>query len=214
MALEPPGIAYELGIAQRGDMWLVQQAIYGLRESPALWSSHRDNELRQARWTAEIEGKQVNLCLQQLVSDNQIWRIVDEENPQGEPHGYLMVYIDDLLIQAQEPVMNSFFQWVAAKWECDALNVLEYDNSIRFLGMEVHKKQGGIELSQEGFINELLRSYGHKGTRSKSQGSRETLLLSVEEEEAIITGQPQTPVQEEAVKQAQKKVGEMLWLAG
>ncbi|CAE7033302.1 RE2, partial [Symbiodinium sp. KB8] len=211
VALEPPGIAYELGIAQRGDMWLVQQAIYGLRESPALWSSHRDNELRQARWTAEIEGKQVNLCLQQLVSDNQIWRIVDEENPQGEPHGYLMVYIDDLLIQAQEPVMNSFFQWVAAKWECDALNVLEYDNSIRFLGMEVHKKQGGIELSQEGFINELLRSYGHKGTRSKSQGSRETLLLSVEEEEAIITGQPQTPVQEEAVKQAQKKVGEMLW---
>ena len=176
VALEPPGIAYELGIAQRGDMWLVQQAIYGLRESPALWSSHRDNELRQARWTAEIEGKQVNLCLQQLVSDNQIWRIVDEENPQGEPHGYLMVYIDDLLIQAQEPVMNSFFQWVAAKWECDAFNVLEYDNSIRFLGMEVHKKQGGIELSQEGFINELLRSYG-QGNQIKIAGFKRDVVV-------------------------------------
>ena len=35
VALEPPGIAYELGIAQPGDMWFVEQAIYGLRVSPA-----------------------------------------------------------------------------------------------------------------------------------------------------------------------------------
>ena len=30
VALEPPGIAYELGLAVPGDMWYVEQAIYGL----------------------------------------------------------------------------------------------------------------------------------------------------------------------------------------
>ena len=54
VALEPPAIAYELGLAERGDMWQVKQAIYGLRESPALWSKFRDNELRIARWMINL----------------------------------------------------------------------------------------------------------------------------------------------------------------
>ena len=57
VALEPPGIAYELGIAQPGDMWFVEQAIYGLRVSPALWSSYRDEVLKGARWTARDRGR-------------------------------------------------------------------------------------------------------------------------------------------------------------
>ena len=123
-----------------------------------------------------------------MISGIQIWKIVREKDPEGEPLGYLLVYIDDLLIQAQESAMHSFFKWIAAKWECDSLNVLDYNNPIRFLGMELHRVQGGVELSQEGFVTELL-------TRSKAQGSRETLLLSVEEEEeALIMGQTQ-PVQ-------------------
>ncbi|CAE7441104.1 RE1 [Symbiodinium sp. CCMP2592] len=214
VALEPPGIAYELGIAQPGDMWFVEQAIYGLRESPALWSQHRDNELKAARWNAIVDGEEVTLKLEQMITDNQIWKIV-KENSDTEPLGYLLVYIDDLLIQAPENIMQTFFSWVAAKWECDDLDVLSPVHAIRFLGMELHSVPGGVEVSQEGFISELLRAYRHDGSRSKSQGSRETLLLSVEEEEALIKGELDSqPGQEELVKLAQKKVGEMLWLSG
>ena len=59
VAMEPPSIAYELGIAERGDMWYVEQAIYGLRESPALWSQYRDEELKGARWKSDLNGEQV-----------------------------------------------------------------------------------------------------------------------------------------------------------
>ena len=214
VALEPPGIAYELGIAQPGDMWFVEQAIYGLRESPALWSQHRDEELRSARWDSIVDGEKVTLKLEQMVTDNQIWKVVRENNP-TEPLGYLLVYIDDLLIQAPENIMQTFFGWVASKWECDALDVLDYNHPIRFLGMELHRVQGGVEIAQEGFISELLRAYKHDGSRSKSQGAKETLLLSVEEEEAIISGEvPHLAGQEDLIKLAQKKVGEMLWLSG
>ncbi|OLP73772.1 hypothetical protein AK812_SmicGene46881, partial [Symbiodinium microadriaticum] len=54
VALEPPTIAYQLGLASPGEVWFVEQAIYGLRESPALWSNFRDQQLALARWTVSI----------------------------------------------------------------------------------------------------------------------------------------------------------------
>ena len=214
VALQPPAIAYELNLAEEGDMWLVQQAIYGLRESPAMWSNHRDQQLREARWTVDINGKPVVMKLEQLVSDNQVWRIVKEDG-QGEPHGYLLVYIDDLLINAGSETMWGFFSWLSAKWEVDDLDVLDEGHSIKFLGTELHYTHGGIEMAQEGFIKELLRSYNHNGSRSRSQGPRETLILSDEEERALIEAAPvDTSGKEAAIKEAQKRVGELLWLMG
>ena len=214
VALQPPAIAFELGLAEQGDMWEILMSIYGLRESPALWSGFRDQELRGAVWETEVNGKLKRLKLQQLVSDDQVWKVVDAEDPQ-DALGYIMVYIDDLLITSPPDILYSFFDWVSNRWEVDDLNVLEYDHPIRFLGMELHKVPGGVELAQEGFIKELLRSYGHSGSRSWSQGSRETLVLTAEEEEAIINAAPASVEGREAeVKQAQKRVGEMLWLTG
>ena len=75
--------------------------------------------------------------LEQLVSDNHVWRVVSD-NAEKRLYGYVVVYIDDLLIHSQEEAMHGFFNWVAAKWEVDALDVLDYDHPIRFLGMEMH----------------------------------------------------------------------------
>ncbi|CAE7934645.1 RE1, partial [Symbiodinium sp. KB8] len=215
VAMEPPGIALELGLATPGDMWYVEQAIYGLRESPALWSQFRDEQMRMARWTMEVEGENVTMMIEQMITDNQIWKIVREDQPQGEVYGHIMVYIDDLLIHAAEQAMHGFFQWVSKKWEVDALDILDYDHPIRFLGMELHRVKNGIELSQEGFIGEVLRAHHHKGGRSHSQGPKETLLLTDEEEQALIQAEPtQRDPKDPAVKEAQRRVGELLWLMG
>ncbi|OLQ13572.1 Copia protein [Symbiodinium microadriaticum] len=213
VALELPAIAYELGLAERGQVWFVEQAIYGLRESPALWSQFRDSELRLARWTGYADGKEVTMKLEQLVTDDQIWRIVREDAKDTQTYGYVLVYIDDLLIQTGEENLRAFYQWVADKWEVDALDVLDYDHSIRFLGMELHQTSAGIELGQEGFVRELLRSYKHNGARSTSQGPKELLILSHEEEEALLNAEAcDLQGMEAEVKQAQKRVGELMWL--
>ncbi|CAE7226577.1 RE2, partial [Symbiodinium sp. CCMP2456] len=214
VALEPPAIAYELGLASQGQVWFVEQAIYGLRESPALWSRFRDEQLKLARWEMDVDGVPTTMRLQQMVSDNQVSKIV-ADGGDGKVYGYVVVYIDDLLIHAEEGAMRSFFDWVSAKWEVDALDVLDYNHPIRFLGMEMHRVPGGVELAQEGFINEILRSHGHQGGRSQSQGPRETLILSDEEERALIDAQPSTVnPKNPQVKEAQRRVGELLWLMG
>ncbi|CAE7355869.1 RE2, partial [Symbiodinium sp. KB8] len=181
VALEPPAIAYELGIAERGDMWFVEMAIYGLRESPALWSQFRDGELALARWTTEVDGHAVVMKLEQLVTDDQIWRIVREDGKDSEAYGFVLVYIDDLLIQAPDQIMRDLYRWVSDKWEVDALDVLDYDHPIRFLGMELHKTVEGVEIGQE--------------------------------EQALVNAEPIDLTGLEAdVKEAQKRVGELMWL--
>ena len=91
-----------------------------------------------------------------------------------------------------------------------------YERTIQFgLGMEIHNVPGGVEIAQHGFISELLRSYNHKGLRSWSQGSRDMMALTPEEEEAILNAEPVNLEGREAeFKQAQKRVGELLWLTG
>ena len=96
--------------------------------------------------------------MEQLITDDQIWRIVREDGKDTETYGYVLVYIDDLLIQSDDQNLQGFFQWLSAKWEVDALDILEEGHPIRFLGMELHQVQGAVELCQEGFIRELLRS--------------------------------------------------------
>ena len=52
-----------------------------------------------------------------------------------------MVHIDDLLVNALPQAMDNFYGWVAAKWECDGLDVLQKWYPIRFLGMELQMEE-------------------------------------------------------------------------
>ncbi|CAE7540315.1 RE1 [Symbiodinium sp. CCMP2592] len=214
VALKPPALAVEMGLAEPDDYWLVEKSIYGLREAPAAWATFRDNELRAARWETEVDGEKVELKLQQLVSDDQVWKVVRSDESNQEALGYLLVYVDDLMIMGSESVMGSFFEWVSNKWECDALSVLSEENNLKFLGMELHYVNGGIEVCQEGFIRELLRAHQHNGARSKTQGAKETLIMSAEEEAMMIEGSlVNLEGKEHLVKEAQRRVGELLWLS-
>ena len=106
-------VASQLGLTRPGELWLVKQAIYGLRESPAVWSEFRDKELREARWKTTRAGVQVECRLKQLVADNQIWRISTVEDD-DVTLGYVIVYGDDVLAMGEEMVLNDFYGWIAA----------------------------------------------------------------------------------------------------
>ena len=214
MALKPPALAVDLGLAEADDYWLVLQSIYGLRESPAASACYRDTQLKAARWTSKVGGKDVELKLQQLVSDNQVWRVVRADGASDEALGYLLVYIDDLMVVGPDPILRSFFTWLSSMWECDDLSVLSEGNPIKFLGMELHEVDNGIEISQEGFIKEMLRAYQHEGKRAKTQGPKELLIMSAEEEAKMLEAQPvDLTGKEKIVKEAQRRVGELNWLS-
>ena len=211
VAIQPPSIAVSLGLCEPDDLWLVKKSLYGLREAPAVWAKFRDSVLRGVTWTTTRDNQEYKCALKQLAADEQIWRMVDVET--NETLGYALVYVDDVLMIGCPEAVNSFYQWLAEKWECDDLTVLTTSNPLRFLGMELHLTHEGYEVGQKGFVEELLRSHGHSGKLSASQGSRDAWLLTLEEEEALAdsTNWPQVG-ESPQLREAQRRVGELLWL--
>ena len=85
-ALTPPRLLVRLGLAQEGELWILTHAVYGLRESPKLWSDFRDCQLRALRCV--VDG--VELQLQQGRLDPNWWRVVRTSD--GVVVGGLLTY--------------------------------------------------------------------------------------------------------------------------
>ena len=72
------------------------------------------------------------------------------------------------------------------------LALLEQRQPLRRLGKEIHVGEDGasFEVSQKGFIEKLLRAHGHRGSKSRSMGPGDQLLLTPEEEEELLEETP------------------------
>ncbi len=55
----PPEQWVRWGLVPAGVLWTLEKAVFGLRESPRLWSEERDKQLTAFRWT--VESKTFNL---------------------------------------------------------------------------------------------------------------------------------------------------------
>ena len=42
-AMRPPRLLIDLGLCTEDELWMVDKALYGFRESPKWWSVHRDD---------------------------------------------------------------------------------------------------------------------------------------------------------------------------
>ena len=68
--VQPPPQWVKWGLVKPGVTWTLDKAVYGLRESPALWGKERDRTLRALQW---MSGK--HRYLEQCTGDSQIWYI-------------------------------------------------------------------------------------------------------------------------------------------
>ena len=75
VAVQPPSIAVKLGLVAPGAFLLVRQSLYGLRESPAIWAAYRDAELRMAKFSICVDGKEIPCRLKPIISDTRCGRL-------------------------------------------------------------------------------------------------------------------------------------------
>ena len=62
--VKPPDIWVQWGIVDKDTYWTLEKAVYGLRESPALWSAERDNKLGKVSYLLKVDILALlNLCL-------------------------------------------------------------------------------------------------------------------------------------------------------
>jgi hypothetical protein len=80
LLLKPPYIYVKAGLIEADEYWLVKKAIYGLKESPLLWSKERDRKLAKIIIEVEKDGISEQYILKKLKSDPNTWHILKKGN--------------------------------------------------------------------------------------------------------------------------------------
>ena len=204
-AIYPPRMLVDAGFIDPDCVWEVLKPLYGLRESPAIWSRCRSRRLASARipWNGRI------VVLKPSEADLDLWFAFDEQDnlrAQGTLLGLVVTYVEDLLYLAIDSLVIAIHTWIEAEWPCSALEWAREDAGTRYLGMEIYQRPDfSFEISQEGYIKELLRSHSMEdNVGTKLPCPKEWL-----HEEGC---QDDENFSAAELKNAQKIVGEQLWL--
>ena len=178
-------------------------AVYGLSESPKLWSDFRDCQLLGLRRT--VDGEELRLVRGRL--DPNWWRVVRTSD--GVVVGGLLTYVDDFLLGGSKEVITALAKAIQEIWKTTPLTMATPDTSLRFLGVEsveILAQGSGFVLSQQAYAAELLRLNNVKPTAlGKIPCPRDLARF-----DTLLADESPT---EETVRIAQRLTGEILWLS-
>ena len=175
--------------------WLrVFGALYGLQESPHSWSLDRDKKLKSVEWVGAC-GHTMKFL--QTKSDVSMWLIWDTKEQQIK--GSLGVYVDDLLFMACGPELKKAMQAVQNLWTCSAPEFASGEKGLKFCGLQIWKRDGCICVGQPDYINDLANRYPN-------------LTPSPNLPDLRLDPEPET-VEISDIRQGQKIVGELTWIA-
>ena len=198
VALKPPHILVKLGFARPEEMYLAQKAVYGLRQSPRCWSQFRDSKMRAMK-------SEKGYYLVQTEAGPNLWKIQRQEMADGilqeKTHGLLLVYVDDLMIGGTAEASQQIMQVIQEEWNTSPAEKVGSKGGVKFLGMELHLAYGNYYANQKSFIVDRMKD--KKISKKKVAVPCGKGILNPEVEEAPTADQ---------VHQAQKIVGELLWL--
>ena len=202
-ALRPPAILIALGICDPSEIWEVCRALYGFKEAPKWWSQYRDEVLG----AAEVMTHLGRARLKRTICDENLWRLVLDDDT---CIAHVLVYVDDLLILAEQLIAKSLYEWVKGKWQCSELEQAQAQKPLRFLGVDLYETRDGLGacgfgLAQEGYIDELVRSH------NLSPCARAVVPVP---KEWVKDAPPEEKGYEESVlRDAERITGELLWVS-
>ena len=203
-AILPPKTLVLAERATDQEAWEVDRALYGLRESPAVWSDFRRQRLRNAK----VAWKQGYLLLKATVVDPEVWMIL--YCVEGAPDvlaGVLVTYVDDLLYLAENQVIVKLHTWLCEEWPSSPLEWTT--DGTKYLGVEIEQKENYFLISQRGYLESLVRSYGlEPGGHVRLPCPREW-LVDEDGDDLAANDEQFTP---EELRRAQKVTGELLWV--
>ena len=166
MLATPPKVLEKLQLIEHLELWLLVRALYGLRQSPMLRAQHRDNCMGSHEAAIRMRrGKTITSW----------WGVRDAA---GVFVGIVPIYVDDYLIMGPVWVIKLLTEMIQKEWDTSELAILSKTNSVKFLGMELTLH--GLYLSQQPYIEELLRSYDMKESdQSKIPVNKENAVFDL-----------------------------------
>ena len=156
----PPKFLIDLGVCQEDEVWILNKALYGLRESPRYWGQERDRKLSTLTFRV---GKR-EYFLKQSCIDASLWNIRRKGSKDSEQsEGLLCTYVDDLLGTSESAILESLFSAVKTLWETTPPEFMHpgVPGKMRFLGVDLERRQcGGVFVSQERYVADILKKFG------------------------------------------------------
>jgi len=127
--------------------------------------------------------------------------------------GFLLTYVDDMLVTADRPLAAAVIKQITDRWKCTEPEVLSDCGTITFCSMKLTKKEGGnVLITQEDYISEMLDRRDLKGCNSNL-----IPMPSDECAEVQSTDLSQMTMKEKSrlpqVQEAQSYCGELNWIA-
>ena len=198
--LRPPALLVKLGYAKPGEHYKADKAIYGLRQSPKKWSSYRDRKLLTM---VTKDG----FIFRPSVAEPNLWKILKTSKEEGlaeieeinsELFGFILVYVDDLMILSEEYIVQQVMDVLREEWDTSNPEWLGSEK-VKFLGMEIGEYEGGFFANQANYI------WDKKDVEEVKKAKAPTMKDMYPEPESTVTP--------DDIKTAQRAVGELLWLS-
>ncbi|CAE7244180.1 unnamed protein product [Symbiodinium necroappetens] len=203
--IRPPAALVQLGLADPSERWQLTHGMYGLRQSPKLWSAFRDGEMKKMI----IEDEDTSWTLKQGEAEPNMWLVYETGAPSDkEPEGVILIYVDDILLCGPLRLVRALSKAIRGTWKSSELELLEADHEIRFLGCEiaVSEEYDAVFIHQRPYIEEVLRLHETREVdQSPIQAPKDLVTF-----EAFENEEPGSP---DEIKQAQRACGELLWIA-
>ena len=209
IAMSIPQIYVKLGAATAHEVWIVDAAMYGLVSSPRDWADHRDRVIPKMTWVREEAERHWHGFFQQA-ADQHLWHLKERCQETGEERncGVMAIYVDDVLLTADEKTATSALQAISSVWECAPAEQATLHSSVTFCGFEIQRNEaqhgGGYRMHQRSYEEELVKKWEIEEVKYQLD-----VKLPTPEEEAEF----QQSEDAEAVKKAQACTGALLWLA-
>ncbi|CAE7797862.1 RE1, partial [Symbiodinium necroappetens] len=206
----PPKVVRDAGYGE-GEAWIIERPIYGLRESPKIWSDFRNKRLRSAR----VKYGDITLVLRPTIVEPELWMILCEVT--GTLYGLMVLYVDDILYLSNREVITAIHEFVTSEWPTSPLEWLEEHKAVRYLGVEIlreprvdeHGNQYHVyTIGQSAYVQDLLRSHDMQEVHPTQLPVPREWVEEAEASEEVEEG-----FTEDTLRRAQRVVGEGLWLS-
>ena len=141
------------------------------------------------------------------VAEPELWLVKDEST--NQLYGILVTYVDDLFYFGESELVCVLHKFILEEWPASDLEWVNEENAVRYLGVEILKcpDSGGFTVSQQAYIQELLRSYDLSDIHPTHLPAPREWVETAETQDDV------EEFEEQDLRKAQKHVGELLWLA-
>ena len=110
VVVKTPHIFRKHGICEER-FWVVRHALYGLVQAPRSWSVRRDSVIADMK--VQLPDN-LTATIVQLDSDPNVWAV----KSRGEVQAWIAIYVDDLMVVGETPILESVLSALMAQWKC------------------------------------------------------------------------------------------------